>query len=177
MWVLLQTTSAPVAPALSGGYGAALLQALLALVAVSVLAWVVLRGLARGSLLRGSGRRVRVLERTPLDTKHALLLVEVDGETLLLGVGDGSAPALIRKLAGGRVTDAEGAAGAEEAAPASTGTGGSPGASGHTASASARAASASPPVASSRQAFSAALARVRLARAADSKRDEKNSVS
>lgn len=98
MWVLLQTTSAPVAPALAGGYGAALLQALVALVAVSVLAWVVLRGLSRGGLLRAHSGRVKVLERTPLDPRHALVLVEVDGQTLLLGVGEGSAPALLREL-------------------------------------------------------------------------------
>lgn len=82
---------------ITGGYGAALLQAVLALLAVSVLAWVVLRGLARGGMLRGAGR-VRVLERTPLSARHSLVLVEVDGETLLLGVGDGSAPTLIKQL-------------------------------------------------------------------------------
>ena len=125
MWVLLQTTLAPGTPALAGGYGAALLQAVLALVAVSVLAWVVLSGMARGGLLRGSGGRVRVLERTALDARHALVLVEVDGETLLLGVGEGSAPALIQKLAPGRPTDAEdavAATGTEDAASAASAT-------------------------------------------------------
>ena len=61
---------------ITGGYGAALLQAVLALLAVSVLAWVVLRGLARGGMLRGGGR-IRVLERTPLDARHALVLVRL----------------------------------------------------------------------------------------------------
>ena len=160
MWVLLQTTSAPVAPALAGGYGAALLQAVLALVAVSVLAWVVLRGLSRGGLLRGQDGRVRVLERTPLDPKHALVLVEVDGETLLLGVGEGSAPALLRQLP--KRVEAS-------AAPAAGGAAHTPRQVDSDAGAPAVAARA-------RQSFSAALARVRLARAADSSRDEKNSV-
>jgi flagellar biosynthetic protein FliO len=143
VWVLLQTTSAPSSPVITGGYGAALLQAVLALLAVSVLAWVVLRGLARGGMLRGGSGRIRVLERTPLDARHSLVLVQVDGETLLLGVGDGSAPTLIEKLATPPASE-------DDAAPA----GSKP----------------------ARQSFSAALARVRLARAADSSRDEKNDV-
>mgnify|MGYP000870900830 CR=1 FL=1 len=149
MWVLLQATSglqatsAPVSPVITGGYGAALLQAVLALLAVSVLAFVVLRGLSRGGLLRGGSGRIRVLERTPLDARHALVLVQVDGETLLLGVGDGSAPTLIERLPTPPAS-AEGASG-----PSTT------------------------PV---RQPFSAALARVRLARAADSSREPKNDV-
>lgn len=168
MWVLLQTTSAPVAPALTGGYGAALLQAILALLAVCVLAWVVLRGLARGGLLRGSGGRVRVLERTPLDPKHALVVVEVDGETLLLGVGEGSAPALLRQLT-------------PAAAPAPAGRPDEldrPDPQGQVGSA--RDASATPGARAGRgagQSFAAALARARLARAAASSRDPKNSVS
>lgn len=170
MWVLLQTTSAPVAPALSGGYGAALLQALLALLAVSALAWVVLRGLSRGGLLRGSGSRVRVLERTPLSAKHALVLVQVDGETLLLGVGEGSAPALIQKLAGGGEVPALGSRPVEDPSTRSDDAVSGQGSL-------TRGAGASPASAAPRQSFRAALARVRLARAADSKRDEKNSVS
>jgi flagellar biogenesis protein FliO len=167
VWVLLQTTSAPVAPALTGGYGAALLQAVLALLAVSVLAWVVLRGLARGGLLRSQGGRVRVLERTALDPRHALVLVEVDGQTLLLGVGEGSAPALIRELPAS--AEATGAGAPDDAHSAA---GEVPGAGTRAAAAVAPAGAA----AGARQSFSAALARVRLARAADSSRDEKNSV-
>lgn len=134
---------------ITGGYGAALLQAVLALLAVSILAWVVLRGLARGGMLRGSGR-IRVLERTPLDARHALVLVEVDGETLLLGVGDGSAPTLIERL--------------PKATPAAAGDLG------------ADASPAAAPGDGARQSFSAVLARAKLARASDSSRDEKNDV-
>lgn len=140
---------------ITGGYGAALLQAVLALLAVSILAWVVLKGLARGGMLRGTGR-IRVLERTPLDARHALVLVQVDGETLLLGVGDGSAPTLIDRLPKASGSSSEGESTAEQSA-------------GSTLSAVAG-------VGGARQSFSAALARAKLARAADSSRDEKNDV-
>ena len=67
-----------------GGYGVALLQTLLALGAVSILAWVVLRWSARRGLGVGRGRRVKVLERTPLDGRRALYLVSVGDRVLLL---------------------------------------------------------------------------------------------
>ena len=157
MWVLLQTTSAPLSPTLAGGYGAALLQAVLALLAVSVLAWVVLRGLSRGGMLRGTGR-IRVLERTPLDARHALVLVQVDGETLLLGLGDGSAPVLIEKLRQAQAPTEE----AVDPADGALSQGGP--------------IAPAPALRSARQSFSAALARAKLVRAADSSRDEKNDV-
>ncbi|MFW5921060.1 MAG: hypothetical protein ACOCUS_04415, partial [Polyangiales bacterium] len=68
MYALLQGASE--AADLPGGYGAALLQTLLALAAVCVLAWVVLRWSAkRGFGMGPSGGRVRVLERVPLDQR------------------------------------------------------------------------------------------------------------
>lgn len=81
-----------------GGYGVALLQTLLALGAVCVLAWVVLRWTARRGLGLGAGRRVKVMERVPLDGRRALYLVEVGGRVLLLGAGDSSAPAVLAEL-------------------------------------------------------------------------------
>ena len=142
---------------ISGGYGAALLQAVLALLAVSVLAWVVLRGLARGGMLRGGGR-IRVLERTPLDARHALVLVKVDGETLLLGVGDGSAPTLLKTLP---VHDSPSS---EHSGAHESGSQGD------------RPAAVAASLSGARQSFSAALARAKLARAVDSSRDPKNDV-
>ncbi|MBK7776113.1 MAG: flagellar biosynthetic protein FliO [Sandaracinaceae bacterium] len=142
---------------ITGGYGAALLQAVLALLAVSVLAWVVLRGLARGGMLRGGGR-IRVLERTPLDARHALVLVQVDGETLLLGVGDGSAPTLLKTLPESDLPSLSGS-GAHES-----------GSQGD------RPAAAAASLSGARQSFSAALARAKLARAVDSSREPKNDV-
>lgn len=85
---------------LPGGYGAALLQALLALGGVCVLAWVVLRfGARRGFGVGARGGRVTVLERVPLDPRRSLYLVKVGERILLLSAGDGAAPALVAELA------------------------------------------------------------------------------
>lgn len=92
MPVYLQASDLP------GGYGIALLQTLLALAAVCVLAWVVLRWSAKRGL-GGAGRRVKVLERIPLDARRALYLVQIGERVLLLGGGDGAAPTLIAELA------------------------------------------------------------------------------
>lgn len=92
MLALLQTGGIP------GGYLASLLQSLLALVAVSVLAWVVLRWAGRRGL-GGVGRgRVQVLERVPLEGRRALYLVKVGDRVLLLGAGDAGAPAVLAEL-------------------------------------------------------------------------------
>ncbi len=80
-----------------GGYGIALLQTLLALGAVCILAWVVLRWSARRGLGVGRGR-VRVLERVPLDGRRSLYLIEVGARVLLVGAGEGGAPALLAEL-------------------------------------------------------------------------------
>jgi flagellar biogenesis protein FliO len=88
------------APAeLPGGYGAALLQSLLALTAVCILAWVVLRWAAqRGFDLGGRARYVRVVERVPLDARRVLWLVQVGGRVLLIGAGDGGSPVVLAEL-------------------------------------------------------------------------------
>lgn len=116
---LLQAAAAAPAASAVGGYGASLLQSLLALAAVCLLAWVVLRwisarglpGLAPLPGARGP-RRLEVVERLPLDGKRALWLVRADGRTLLVGTGEGGAPALLGDWAGG----AEGEVGCAEAA-------------------------------------------------------------
>lgn len=82
---------------LPGGYGVSLLQTLLALAAVCILAWVVLRWSAKRGLNLGVGR-IKVLERTPLDGRRALYLVEVGDRVLLVGAGEGGAPALLAEL-------------------------------------------------------------------------------
>jgi flagellar protein FliO/FliZ len=94
---------------LPGGYGLALLQTLLALAAVCVLAWVVLRWAAqRGlGLVGGGGARVQVMERVPLDARRTLWLVKAGGKVLLLGAGDGASPNLLAEL---REQDLEGPA-------------------------------------------------------------------
>lgn len=88
---------APPAEALPGGYGASLFQAVLALLGICVLAWVLLRFGAKAGLGLGRGRRIQVLERTPLDGRHSVALVKVDGRVFLLGLGGGS-PTLIQEL-------------------------------------------------------------------------------
>lgn len=82
---------------LPGGYGVALLQTLLALAAVCVLAWVVLRWSARRGLGVGRGR-VRVIEKVPLDGRRSLYLVSIGDRVMLIGAGDGGAPSLIAEL-------------------------------------------------------------------------------
>jgi len=83
---------------LPGGYGVALLQSLLALAAVCVLAWVVLRWAAKRGARFGSSTRVKVLERAALDARRSLFLVEVGERVLLVGVGDGGAPSLLTEI-------------------------------------------------------------------------------
>ena len=78
---LLQNASVP------GGYGAALLQTLLSLAAVCVLAWVFLRWFSRQGLGAHSGQ-VRLLEKTSLDPRRTLYLIEVGERVLLLGSGE-----------------------------------------------------------------------------------------
>ncbi len=91
--VLLQTADLP------GGYGVALIQTLVALAAVCVLAWVVLKWSARRGLgTVGQGKRVKVIERVPLDARRSLYLVEVGDKVLLLGAGEGSAPEVLTEV-------------------------------------------------------------------------------
>ena len=81
------------------GYGASLLQSVLALAAVCVLAWVVLRMFSRRGFGVGpTGGRVRVVERIPLDARRMLYVVKVGERLLLLGSGDGASPALITEI-------------------------------------------------------------------------------
>lgn len=99
MPVFLQATDLP------GGYGIALLQTVLALAAVCVLAWVVLRWSAKRGI--GGGRRVKVLERVPLDARRSLYLVKIGDRVLLLGGGDGAAPSLLAELTEGDLPELE----------------------------------------------------------------------
>ena len=96
--IIAQAQPLAAEPTLPGGYGAALLQATLALVAVCVLAWVVLRSASKAGLGR-PGKRLRVLERVPLDGRRHMAIVEVDDRQLLLGYGADGAPTLLTELA------------------------------------------------------------------------------
>ncbi|MFW6050790.1 MAG: flagellar biosynthetic protein FliO [Myxococcota bacterium] len=97
MPALLQ--AAGTAGELPGGYGAALLQAVLALAAVCLLAWVSLRWLARRGVGVPGGRgRIRVLERAPLDARRSLYLVRVGPRIWLVGAGEGAALSVLAEL-------------------------------------------------------------------------------
>jgi len=103
--ILLLQASAETAE-LPGGYGVALLQSLLALAAVCVLAWVVLRWASqRGLGTFARGTRVKVIERVPLDARRTLWLVKVGGKVLLIGAGDGASPTTLTELRTDEVPD------------------------------------------------------------------------
>ena len=88
-----------VAADLPSGYGMVLLQAVLALVAVCLLAWVVLRWAAKLGVGRVSkSGDIEVLERVALDARRSIFLVRVRDQVLLLGVGDGAAPSFLGEL-------------------------------------------------------------------------------
>ena len=96
MFALLQDGAAQGLPE---GYGTSLLQSLLALAAVCVLAWVVLRMFSRrGFGIGPTGGRVRVVERIPLDARRMLYVVKVGERLLLLGSGDAASPTLITEI-------------------------------------------------------------------------------
>lgn len=83
---------------LPGGYGAALMQTLLALGAVCILAWALLRWFAQRGLVPGrwanlgfGGRgKLRVVERLSLDARHGLFLVRAGRRIFLVGSGEHS---------------------------------------------------------------------------------------
>ncbi|QBG47392.1 flagellar biosynthetic protein FliO [Verrucomicrobia bacterium S94] len=41
----------------------------------------------RGTVPGAAQRRLRVIERLPIDTRRSILLLEIDGEEMLVGVG------------------------------------------------------------------------------------------
>lgn len=92
--LLLQAGERP----LPGGYGVALLQTLLALGAVCVLAWVVLRWSAKAGFGIGRGQHLEIVERMALDARRSVVVVRVGKRMLLLGVGEGAAPNLLTEV-------------------------------------------------------------------------------
>jgi flagellar biogenesis protein FliO len=100
---LLQAVSVePVS--LPDGYLWSLLRAILALALVLALAWGVLRWLAQRGFGTGrslpGGRRLRLLERLPLDARRSVYLVEADARCFLIGAGEGEGPRLLAELPG-----------------------------------------------------------------------------
>ena len=77
-------------------YGMFILQTLVALAVVALVAWLITRYGFAYFLGKKKQGRMKVVERLVLDPKRSLYLVEVDGETLLVGFGEGVR--LIKKL-------------------------------------------------------------------------------
>lgn len=48
----------------------------------------------RGNMPGSSDRRMRVIERLPIDARRSILLMEIDGEEIMVGVGGESFTAL-----------------------------------------------------------------------------------
>ena len=83
------------------GYVFEMLRTLLALAGVCVLAWAVLRMLAKrgiGQPFAGKGDLVQVLQRVPLDARRALYVVRAGKRLLLVGVGESGAPSLVAEI-------------------------------------------------------------------------------
>lgn len=74
----------------TSGFGAALAQSALALVAVCALAWWALRWSARKGVIPGGRGDIEVLDRAALDPGRAVYLVRVGPRLLVLGAGEQS---------------------------------------------------------------------------------------
>lgn len=64
---------------------------LIALAAVLLIAWLALKLLAKSGAVAATSRggRLRILQSLPLGTRERIVLVDVDGETWVLGVTAG----------------------------------------------------------------------------------------
>ena len=93
------------------GYGLYLVQTLLALGAVCLLAYVVLRyGVKRLYSAGRKGARMRVIEHLPLEPRRSVYLVQLGSRYLLLGTGEAG----VRFLTDVDRDDVEGAEESEE---------------------------------------------------------------
>jgi flagellar biosynthetic protein FliO len=86
------------APADLPSYGGSLALTFVSLAFVCLLAWVVLRLIARKGVGRGEGG-LRVVARCPLEPRRSVYVVEAGSRCFLIGVGDGSM-SLIAELDG-----------------------------------------------------------------------------
>ena len=72
----------------ASGYGLFLLETVAALALIAVAAWALVRFSARRDLFGKRGTRLKCVERLSLDARRSVHLVQVDDETLLLGVSE-----------------------------------------------------------------------------------------
>ncbi len=77
-------------------YGVFLLETLVALFVIALGAWAVVR-FSGGRINRKKGSRLKVVERLGLEPRRSIYIVEVDQETLLIGVSEGSVQ-LVKQL-------------------------------------------------------------------------------
>lgn len=102
---MLAMAPAQTVPEAPSGYGWLLLRALLALAAVCLLAYVVLRFLSRRVYgTAAGGQLMRVVARLPLEPRRTLYLVEVAGRYLLVGLGENGAPTTLAEIDAATVT-------------------------------------------------------------------------
>jgi flagellar biogenesis protein FliO len=92
---------------LPGGYGVALLQTLLALAAVCILAWTVLRWTSGRGLGGLGGGRIEILERAHLEPRRMLHLVRIGTRTFLVGTGESGPPSLLAEIPANELPDAK----------------------------------------------------------------------
>jgi flagellar biosynthetic protein FliO len=84
---MFMTTTPPSMP--WQNYGIFILETLVALAVVALAAWLITRYGWAHFFGRSKHGRMKVVERLALDPKRSVYLIEVDGETLLVGSGDG----------------------------------------------------------------------------------------
>jgi flagellar protein FliO/FliZ len=97
--VVLLAIPAQAVPEAPSGYGWLLLRGLLALAAVCLLAYVVLKYLGKRVYGAGAGGGLmRIVARLPLEPRRSLYLVEVAGRYLLVGTGENGAPATLAEI-------------------------------------------------------------------------------
>jgi len=74
---------------MSNGFPTTLILTMLALATVLVVAWVILRGLAKMGVASNRNGRVKVVESVPLGSRERVVLIEVDSKEYLIGVSSG----------------------------------------------------------------------------------------
>jgi flagellar biogenesis protein FliO len=90
--MFLTVTGAGVA----SSYGIFILETLIALALIALAGWAVVHFSGRRFGSGGKNRRMKLIERLVLEPRRAIHLVEVDGETLLIGTSERSV-ALLEK--------------------------------------------------------------------------------
>jgi len=81
------------------GFPTTLLLTMIALVAVMVAAWIILRGIASMGKLKNINGRIKVTESVAVGPKERIVLLDYEGQSLLIGVSAGGLMQIDPKLA------------------------------------------------------------------------------